>query len=156
MAPTLCRRDNSCLVTLTKGSDAKVGLFLNLFTADGDTPIAHKIADVPFAANGSSKYTFLCFVRIEVGTGAGGQERISGFAANIADITDKWGRNWFPENAEQPIEHEIIGDAAYPKYAVVGGNVDPKFAFDEFALSLNGYDKLVWAKRQRGFLFIFQ
>ena len=155
MAPTLCRRDNSCLVTLTKGSDAKVGLYLNLLTADGDTPIAHKIADVPFAANGSSKYTFLCFVRIEVGTGAGGKERISGFAANIADITDKWGRNWFPENAEQPIEHEIIGDAAYPKYAVVGGNVDPKFAFDEFALSLNSYDKLVWARRQTGFLLIF-
>ncbi len=157
MAPTLCRRDNSCLVTLTKGSDSKVGLYLNLLTADGDTPVAHKIADVPFVAyNGSSKYTFLCFVRIEVGTGAGGKERISGFAANIADITDKWGRNWFPENAEQPIEHEIIGDAAYPKHAVVGGNVDSGFAFDEFALSLNSYDKLVWARRPVGLRLIFK
>ena len=157
MAPTLCRRNNSCLVTLTKGSDSKAGLYLNLLTADGDTPVAHKIADVPFSsAGGSSASTYLCFVRIEVGTGAGGKERISGFAANIADITDKWGRNWFPKNAEEPIEHEIIGDSAYPKYAVVGGNVDPGFAFDEFALSLNSYDKLVWARRPIGLCLIFK
>ena len=157
MAPTLCRRNNSCLVTLTKGSDGKVGLYLNLLTVSNDTPVVRKIADVPFSpAGGSTASTYLCFVRIEVGTGAGGKERISGFAANIADIVDKSACNWFPVNVEQPIEHEIIGDSAYPMHAVVGGNVDPGFAFDEFALSLNSYDKLVWARRPVGLRLIFK
>ena len=155
MAPALCRRANSCFITLTKGEDYKVGLYLNLLTSDGDTPVAHKIADVAYEGTGAAAHTYFCFVRIEVGTGAGGKERISGFAADIEDITDKWGRNWFPTDVDNTIEHEIIGSSAYPKHAVVGGKAHPGFAFDEFALSLNAPMPFTWAKRPRGFLLLF-
>ena len=156
MAPTLCRRDNSCFVTITMNNNRSAGLYLNLLTADGDTPVAHKIADVGYSLTGSASYTYLCFVRIEVGTGVGGKERITGFAANVDSLADKWGANWFPDEVGQAIEHEIIGDAAYPRHAVVGGKAHPGFAFDEFALSLNSSDRLVWARRQIGLQLIFK
>ena len=148
MAPTLCRRANSCFVTLTKNSDGNVGLYLNLLTEADGTPATYKIANV----DATKSATYLCYVRIEVGTGANGKERISGFVDDVANITDQKCGQWFPSDARHPIEHELISATSYPLHAMAGGKVHSGFSFDEFALSIGPSYPLVWAKRPSGII----
>lgn len=152
MAPTLCCRGNSCFVTLTKNSDGNVGLYLNLLTEADGTPATYKIANV----DATKSATYLCYVRIEVGTGANGKERISGFVDDVANITDQKCGQWFPSDARHPIEHELISATSYPLHAMAGGKVHSGFSFDEFALSIGPSYPLVWAKRPSGLLLFFR
>ena len=144
-APTLCKRGNACFFTFTRDTKANVGLYLNLLSGANDTPVAYKILDVDKSVGG----TFLCFAQIEVGTGAGGKERIRAFACNVSDVTDKVVTTWLPSGkGDAPIEHELI-DAergSYPRHAMIGGAVATGFLADEFGVSLGVAYPLVWAK----------
>lgn len=144
-APALCSRDNTCLIVLVKGSDGKVGLFLNLRPKDGEAA-SYKITDVDASVDG----TYLCFVTIEVGTGTDGKEKIRAAGARIDEVTDQYSLNWVPANVKSnAIECELIDaeNSSYPKNLAVGGSTcGTSFKFDEFALSLGGWYPLVWAQ----------
>lgn len=155
-APALCQRDNTCLCAFVKGSDGKVGLYLNLRTKGTDTPTSYKLVDVDTSVGG----TYLCFVTIEVGTGADGKERIQAFGVNVDDVQDRHVEHWAPADANKTnaIEHELIGTAAYPTHLMVGGSDGgASFKFDEFALSFGDWYPLVWAKYpKQGAVLIFK
>lgn len=155
-APALCQRDNTCQCAFVKGSDGKVGLYLNLRTRGTDTPASYKLADVDTSVGG----TYLCFVTIEVGTGTDGKERIQAFGVNVDDVQDRHVEHWAPADANKTnaIEHELIGTAAYPTHLMVGGSDGgASFKFDEFALSFGDWYPLVWAKYpKQGAVLIFK
>ena len=155
-APALCQRDNTCQCAFVKGSDGKVGLYLNLRTKGTDTPASYKLADVDASVGG----TYLCFVTIEVGTGTDGKERIQAFGVNVDDVQDRHVERWTPADANKTnaIEHELIGTASYPTHLMVGGSdCTSSFKFDEFALSFGDWYPLVWAKYpKQGMLLLFK
>lgn len=155
-APALCQRDNTCQCAFVKGSDGKVGLYLNLRTRGTDTPASYKLADVDKSVGG----TYLCFVSIEVGTGTDGKERIQAFGVNVDDVQDRHVERWAPADANKTnaIEHELIGTASYPTHLMVGGSdCNSSFKFDEFALSFGDWYPLVWAKYpKQGTVLIFK
>lgn len=155
-APALCPRDNTCLCAFVKGSDSKVGLYLNLRTKGTDAPTSYKLADVDASVGG----TYLCFVTIEVGTGADGKERIQAFGVNVDDVRDRRVEHWAPADANKTnaIEHELISTTAYPTHLMVGGSdCSASFKFDEFALSFGDWYPLVWAKYpKQGAVLIFK
>ena len=155
-APALCQRDNSCLFAVVKGADGKVGLYLNLRSTASSEPTSYKLANV-----GEAGGTYLCFATIEIGTGAGGTERIRAFGINIGDVKDQHVQNWVPEGPnENAIECELVNSASasYPKQLAVGGSVcGDSFMFDEFALSVGSWYPLVWARFPRlGFRVMFR
>ena len=154
-APTLCCLSNSCFVTFTRNKDGSVALYLNLLTAAEGTPAAYKIVDVD-TANMTDSKTYLCYVRIEVGTGADGKERITAFAEDVTKITDRYAANWIPSEYGEAIEYELISDTAYPKHAIAGGQAHTGFLFDEFGISRGCEMPLIWAKRPSGLLLLFR
>ena len=155
-APALCPRDNSCLFAFVKGSDGKVGLYLNLRSRTDLEQVSYKLADVDAAVGG----TYLCFVTIEVGTGANGAEKLRAFGVNVADVTEQRIEKWVPSDAgnTSAVECELISGSSYPKHLAVGGSeCSSSFKFDEFALSTGGWYPLVWAKYpRRGLALIFR
>ena len=152
-APTLCCRARSCFFTFTKGSDGKIGLYLNLLTEADGTPVAYKIKDVEATFAG----TVFCYARIEVGTGTDGKERITAFAEDVTKIADKYAANWIPAEYGQFIEHELISETDYPRHAMAGGKAVPGFCFDEVGLELGKNPiAFAWAKRPGGLLMLFR
>lgn len=147
-APALSPRDNSCLFAFVKGSDGKVGLYLNLRETVAGAQTSHRLADVDASVGG----TYLCFATIEVGAGANGAERIRAFGVNVNDVTEPCITKWVPADAgkDRAVECELIGASSYPKHLAVGGSdCDASFRFDEFALSVGDWYPLVWAKYPR-------